>query len=268
MFKQYFGLTHNPFCKEVAVRDLFLSADITELDSRLSHVLKTRGMFLLTAESGCGKTTALRRFAAGLNPSTHRPIYIALSTVTVMDFYRGIAIGLGGEAGHNKVSMFRQIQELIESSHYDQKVTPVLIFDEAQCLSGAVLDDIRMLLNFKMDSASPYVCILAGQQSVRRRLQLAANQALRQRFLGNYHMSGIAKDEAAGYISSRLSLAGAPAFDAIFTPAAIECLYAASAGLPRVLNNLSVAALTLAAATQQRTVDEEIVYQAEKDVEI
>jgi type II secretory pathway predicted ATPase ExeA len=268
VFRQYFGLTHDPFCREVATRDLYPSADLRELDSRLSCMLRSRGMFLLTAEPGCGKTTALRRFTAGLNPSVHRPVYIALSTVTVMDFYRGILIGLGGEAGHNKVAMFQQIQQLIESSHYEQKLTPVLVFDEAQCLSGAVLDDIRMILNFRMDSESPYVCILAGQQSVRRRLQLAANRALRQRFLGNYHMSGIAKDEVAGYISSRLSAAGAATPQDIFMPAALECLHAASSGLPRVLNSLAAASLTLAAATDRRTVDEEVVYQAEKDVEI
>jgi type II secretory pathway predicted ATPase ExeA len=267
MFKQYFGLTQNPFSKEVTERDLFLSADLREATSRLAHIVKTRGFFLLSAESGCGKTTALRQWCTSLNPATHKVIYIALSTVTVMDFYRGLIGGMGAVASHNKATMFIQLQELIASSFHERRQTPVFILDEAQCLSGAVLDDIRMIFNFKMDSESPFICVLAGHQSVRRRLQLTSNQALRQRFLGNYHMRGLAKDEVASYIETRFKVAGADA-QGIFTPAATECLYAASSGLPRALNNLICASLTLAAVTDKRTIDEECVYQAERDMEI
>jgi type II secretory pathway predicted ATPase ExeA len=267
MFRHYFGMTQNPFAKEVAERDLFQSADLCELASRLAHMSKTRGFFLLTAESGCGKTAALRHWASSLNPAVHKTVYVALSTVTVMDFYRNLVCGLDGEPGHNKASLFAQLQELILSSFHERKLVPVLILDEAQCLSSAVLDDIRMIFNFKMDSESPFICVFAGHQSIRRRLQLASNQALRQRFLGNYHMAGLSKDEIGPYISSRFKVAGADGAG-VFTPSAVECLHALAKGLPRVLNNLICASLTIAALGDVHTIDEEVVYQAERDIEI
>jgi type II secretory pathway predicted ATPase ExeA len=267
MFKQYFGLTKNPFSKEVAERDLFSSADLREATSRLCLMTKTRGFFLLTAESGCGKTTALRQWVASLNPAVHKTVYAALSTVTVMDFYRGLIMGLDAVPAFNKANMFRQLQDLISSSFYDRKITPVFVLDEAQCLGSSVLEDIRMIFNFKMDSENPFICVFSGHQSVRRRLQLAANQALRQRFFCNYHMTGHAKEEFGPYIESRFSSAGSDG-SGIFTPAAIECLHALTGGLPRTANNLIVASLTLAATTGARSVDEEIVYQAERDIEI
>jgi type II secretory pathway predicted ATPase ExeA len=267
MFRQYFGLTQNPFSKEVAERDLFFSTDFREATSRLGYMTKTRGFFLLTAESGCGKTTVLRHWAVSLNPAVYKTVYVALSTVTVMDFYRGLIMGMDVVPTFGKARLFAQLQDLISSSFYERKVTPVFLLDEAQCLTSAVLEDIRMIFNFKMDSENPFICVLVGHQSVRRRLQLSANQALRQRFLGNYHMGGLTKEELGSYIDSRFKSAGSEG-SGIFTPAAIECLHALTGGLPRTLNNLIVASLTLAATTDKRLIDEEIVYQAERDIEI
>jgi general secretion pathway protein A len=60
MFIQFFGLKYNPFTKEIPVSKLFQGFDYLELESRLKYIQSTRGIFLLTAEAGTGKTTALR----------------------------------------------------------------------------------------------------------------------------------------------------------------------------------------------------------------
>gem|GEM_PF-4160167 len=46
----------------------------------------------------------------------------------------------------------------------------IIYSDEAQSLSKGVLDDLRILFNFKMDSENPFILILAGHPALRNRL--------------------------------------------------------------------------------------------------
>ena len=267
MFTQYFSLKFNPFCKELSDKDLFISNDTKELLARLEYMKKTRGFFLLTSEPGFGKTTLLRKFSASLNTGLYKVHYSALSTLTVMDFYRSLIVRMGDEPASKKVSMFEQLQQLISTSYYEKRVTPIFILDEADALSNSILEDLRIIFNFKMDSENPFIVILAGNTSIRRKLQTSPNQALRQRIIGNYQMTGISRDEIKDYISSRLKLAGA-ADTNIFTDPALESIFTSTGGALRMINNLAVASLTCASSRNQSTVDIEMVYQADRDIEI
>lgn len=267
MFTQHFGLKMNPFTKELPTSDLFLGQDARELEARFKYIKSTRGIFLLTAEAGTGKTTALRRFVDGLNPGLYKPCYYALSTVTVMDFYRGIIMKLGEEPSHKKITMFEQLQRLIHTSYHEQRITPVIIIDEAQSLSNSVLDDLRILFNFKMDSENPYILVLAGQPTLKNRLQLGINQPLKQRIGTKYHMQGLSRDELNDYVSSRLKLAGAMDTN-IFTPGALDAVHTLTKGIPRMVNKLLTASLLAAYARKTDAIDDEIIYQAHQESDI
>ena len=267
MFTQYFSLKFNPFSKELDDNDVFLSKDSKELLSRLEYTKRTRGFFLLTAGAGFGKTTLLRKFTSSLNPGLFKSYYSALSSLTVMDFYRSLIIRMGEVPAYQKVVMFEQLQRLISTSYYERKITPVFILDEAQSLSGGVLEDLRMIFNFRMDSENPFITILAGDVNIRRKLQLSSNQALRQRILGNYHMTGLLRTEIGDYVKSRLASAGA-ADTNIFTDAALESIFTSTGGALRLVNTLAAASLTCACSRNLNIVDDEVVYQADRDIEI
>lgn len=50
MFRSYYGLSFNPFDKQMArEKDRFLSRDISEMLSRLDYLKDTRGIGLFTA---------------------------------------------------------------------------------------------------------------------------------------------------------------------------------------------------------------------------
>jgi general secretion pathway protein A len=267
MFTQYFGLKYNPFTKEIPVSELYRGSDFNELYSRLQYILSTRGIFLLTAEAGAGKTTALRNFCDGLNPGLYKSCYYSLTTVTVMDFYRGLIMKLGEEPSYKKITMFEQLQQLINTMYLEQRITPVIVIDEAQSLSNKVLDDLRILFNFRMDSENPFILILSGQTPLRNRLQMGINTPLRQRINIKYHMQGLKKEELKEYIQSRLKNAGAMETD-LFNDAALDSIYTITNGAPRLVNNLVTGCLMYACSSQLRRIDDETVYQANRDIEL
>ena len=266
MFTQFFGLKYNPFNKELDINDAYESSDILELNSRLKYIQSSRGIFLLIGEPGTGKSTALRRFTSSLNPGLYKPCYFTLSTVTVMDFYRGLLIALGETPSHKKVIMFHQIQEAICSYYYDQKITPVIMLDEVQLVSNSILEDLRLLFSFKMDSQNPFILILSGQPQIRNKLSLSVNAPLKQRITIKHIMQGLKKDELEQYLTSRIKIAGLS--ENIFTSSALEAIYSISKGIPRLVNNLATASLMYACSKKMHQIDEETVYQGQKDFDM
>lgn len=260
MYKSFYSFSHNPFQKEIKTKDLFPSEGFKEITARLDYLTKVRGIGVVVGEPGSGKTSALRAMADNLNPSLFKVVYFPLSTVTVNDFYRGLASGLGEKPRFRKVDLFRQLQDNISKLHYEQKITPVFILDEMQLAAGKFLKDLGILFNFSMDSKNPFVLILAGLPYFLDKLSLNQNQALNQRVVMKYSLSPLTKEEVEEYIKHQLELAGVN--HPIFSPQAIEAISLRSKGLPRMINNLAVSSLLLGYQLKTETVNEEIVFQA------
>jgi len=264
MFKQHFGMKSNPFEKDIQTGGIYKSTDIRELESRLKYMLECRGVFMLVGEPGSGKTAALKAFADGLGTSLYKPMYLPLTTLTVNDFYSALVSMLGETPKFRKIDMFRQIQNAISYLYFEQRITPVFIIDEVHMASTAILDDIRMLFNFNMDSANPFILILAGQPLIRNKLALNTCLPLKQRIASRYSMKGLSLQETAEYLSSRMALAGVEC--GVFSEQAVSSIHSCSNGFPRNINNIAVHALTYCAWKKLDTVDEEAVYQASIEV--
>ena len=97
-------------------------------------------------------------------------------------------------------------------------------------------------------------------------MQLAINAPLRQRIAVKYVMEGLKPEELPDYIGTRLKAAGL--HENIFTQTAIEAIYSASKGIPRLVNSLATASLMYACSIKQRHIDGEIVYQGQKDFDM
>lgn len=140
---------------------------------------------LLTGTPGLGKTTALRTFAASLSPSLYKVAYTGLSTLTVQEFYRHLASCLGAEPAFRKAGNFRMIQAMANRLAIEKRITPVIIPDEADHMGPAILDDLKILFNFEMDSRDRAVVLLAGQPRLAHTLSPNSHEAPRQRIVMN-----------------------------------------------------------------------------------
>ena len=105
-----YGLEFNPFLKN-SKEILFEGAEYTEAKFRLDYLARTKGFGLLTGAPGRGKTTLVRSWSAGLNPSLYKVIYTSLSTVTVNDFYRNLAASRGAQPSYRKQKTFTSFRK-------------------------------------------------------------------------------------------------------------------------------------------------------------
>lgn len=262
----YYGLGQMPFQKGTQYKALYLAEDARQIRNRLEYLKNTKGIGVITGNPGSGKTAAVREFTKKLNPALYKPIYIQMSSVSVNEFLRMLAIGLGLEPCFKKSDLFRQIQEEIEYQVNEKRCLPVVIVDEAHYLSNAILRDLVMLLNFEMDSKDCCILILCGTSLLARNLRQSANEALRQRVLVNYQMQGLSWSETKEYIGHCLRQCGAK--EPVFSEAAMEAAYKNSQGIVRKLNNLLARALIEGANQEKRLIDEEVIKLAFEDGEL
>jgi len=266
MFKHYYGMSFNPFDKGLNEKDAFLTADMKEMQGRLDYLKQNPGIGVFTAGAGFGKTFALRCFREKLNPNLTKFVYICLSTVTTLEFYRQFCSCLGLEPAYKKSAMFRSIQEFFEEMGSQKKIHYIVCLDEAQYLRSDILRDLKMLTNFSMDSKTCFSLVLLGQPILNNILMRQPNEALRQRILINYDFNGLLESEVSGYVSSRFALAGASA--AIMDGNAVLAAYGSSGGSVRKLNSVITKALTIGAQHGKQHIDTEIILAAVNETEL
>ncbi len=113
----------------------------------------------------------------------------------------------------------------------------LLIVDEAQNLSLAALEELRMLSNITEGRRASLQTILMGQPQFRRLLASPDLDQLRQRVLASYHLGPLTRDETRAYIEHRLALVGwhgNPGWE----NAAFAAVHDHTGGIPRRINRL------------------------------
>jgi type II secretory pathway predicted ATPase ExeA len=208
MYRKHFALSAFPFDVTPQPDALFASAALGEAEARLTHLLELRAVGLVTGEAGSGKTTVCRKVAAALHPGLYRVFYVPLSTGNVLDMYKSIGWELGLPIERNRAAAFRAIRSEISRLTLEARQRPVLIVDEAHHLRNDVLEDLRLLTNYQMDSENRLCLLLVGLTELRRRLAMAVHESLAQRIVVRYHLAGLTREELPAYLTHRLRLAG------------------------------------------------------------
>ena len=260
-----YGLEFNPFIKN-SKEILVHTTEYKETLFWLDYLAKTKGFGILTGSPGRGKTTAIRTWSSTLNPSLYKVVYSSLSTLTPNDFYRNLVKELGSEPAFKKPDNFRIIQEEITRLSLEKRKTPIIIIDEANYINNAILNDLKILFNFEMDSRDRAAILLAGLPKLNSTLQLQIHEPLKQRIVMNYNLEGLSKEEGKTYISEKLI--GAGCNQTIFEEAAVEAILNAADGTPRLINKYCNMSMLLGDTHKANLITTDIVMQAINDCEL
>lgn len=266
MYRAYWGMEFNPFDKEITGKQSYKGADYREMMKRLEYLRNVRGIGLFTGLPGTGKTFCQRTFVDSLNPNLYKTIYLPLTTISSSEFYRDLASGLGLLPCYRKIENFRNIQERVKSLYKDQKTTLVILIDKAQYLSRAILADLKLLMNFEMDSKNYAVMVLSGQPTLNNTLSMQVHEALRQRIVISYNMQGLTPEEVSDYAKDRMRLCGVS--QEVFEPAALEAAYGCCGGSIRRLNTLLHRALIIGCEEKLKTVGTKTIMDASGEIEL
>lgn len=264
MYKAYYGLSRDPFPKDVEPENMFKSTDFSELAGRLKYMKKQRGIMLITGEPGSGKTTAIRHFTAGLNSDRFITMYLPLATVAIGDFYKQLNDALKGEPCGAKSILFKSIQERILHYAIQLNKIPVIIIDEAHLLKNENFFELQIISNFNMDSLDPALFILIAQSHLNDRLARNFLESFNQRIQMKFHMHALTLSEVAKLIDHQMKTAGVA--KQIFNENACKAIYSLSGGIVRKIGKLVDKSLSLGVSLKKDIITEEEVMAASKEL--
>ena len=254
-----FGLEYNPFIKNNCDRFIFDSSDLKEVNYKLDYLFRTKGIGIITGNPGSGKTTSLRNYVKNLNKALYKVIYISMTTITDIEFYKTLISSFGYETKHRKCDNYALFQQIIKD-YVNKKITPVIIIDEANYMSRSMLNDLKMLFNFNMDSCDNYVLILAGLPVLLSNISMAAQEPLRQRIITSCQFDTLSNDEVVSYIFGKLEKAGGSTN--IFNDGVMQAIINYTNGIPRKIDRVMDYALLVANNLKSTVITKDIIQKA------
>lgn len=257
MFEPFYGLSETPFSRDIPTDQLYQSLILEETLGRLEYAAKRQLFAVVTGDCGTGKTTTIRRFADCLDSAKFTVMYLADSKLTPRHFYKGLLEQLGCEAKFYRGDAKRQLHREIELMRGIHHLQPVVIVDEAHLLDKEMLEEVRFLLNFKMDAISPMALILVGQSELWQKFQLQAYAAIRQRIDLQCKLPHLDRAQVGEYVIRHLAYAGAG--HDIFSDNAVDEIFRFSSGAARLINKVCTHCLLYGAQNGRRIIDDHMV---------
>ena len=252
--RSHYGFSRMPFGKDLAPGMLHAHDAHAQAVARISWCISEQAVGVISGECGSGKTVAARAAVAGLDSSRHTVLYLGTPGVGLRGIYGLIITTLGGTPRFHHAALIPQAQELLAAESAERGKRVVVIIDEAHLLDAESLEGIRCLSNMGMDQTAPFCLLLLGQPTLRRKLRGGTFTALDQRIAVRYTIGGLTPAETTSYIQHHLALAGRS--DTLFSDDAIGLIHDTARGLPRLINNLAIAALIATFAQKKTIVDE------------
>jgi len=212
-------------------------------------------LMVLTGEPGTGKTTVLHCFLDWLRlRERYSTAYIFHTLVPSTDLLQLILKDFGIPFDRrSKGEMIIALMSWLSERH-KRGDCPVIVIDEAQALTNASLEGVRLLLNAEVRGVKLVQIVLAGQLQLEEKLRLPQMAQLRQRMMCCWRLLPLTQEETAGYIAKRLAWAGSNDMQ-LFPAESIREIYGYSKGIPRVINLLCEHALLSAYACRRKLVE-------------
>ena len=266
MYKQFYGLTRNPF--EITPDPKFYYATTLHneaLASLVYGVQKRKGFVVTTGEVGTGKSLLVRCLLQWLMKSQISFSNIFNTRLSPVEFLQYFLADLGLPIRNNKAELLICLnQHLI--AQYRRGSTTVLVVDEGQLLDWEVLEEIRLLTNLETAQQKLLQIILIGQPELEQKLDAPGLRQLKQRISFRCRLKALSYQEMKAYISHRLGIAGTNALTRpLFPEATLEAIAQYSRGIPRLINTLCENALIEGFGQQVRVITPEIIHQIAAD---
>lgn len=266
MFTEFYGFSATPFSRGLPTSKLFLARGQDELKARLEYLVRERGIGLITGEIGSGKSTSVRAFVDSLDPTRYTVVYTANPLIGSSGFYREVLTLLGEPVPRYRPQMVLALQRTFDLLSHERKKTPVIIVDEAHLLPQTMLEELRLLLNVRMDSQAAAALVLVGHTELRRTLRLSIHEALWQRTTVRYHLRALDLAETGAYIRHQLEAAGYRG-PGLFSDGFVGKAFDHTKGIPRQINLVCTHALMAGCADQKAILDETVLRKVINDLE-
>lgn len=244
----------------------FPAAACEEARQRLEAcVVRGEGPAIVIGAPGVGKTMLLEVLAAGLRDAFAVVTLLGTQMCTRRALLQAILHQLGGERHSRDEAELRAAlaAQLKDAATRSRGVA--LLVDEAQALSVRLLEELRGLSNLAHRGEPIVRLVLAGGPHLEEAFASPDLEVFNQRLAARCYLAPMSYQETREYVRAHVAAVGVDP-DEAFTPDALEAVFNASDGAPRLVNQVCDRALVMAVAESLGAVDAQMIQRAWSDL--
>lgn len=253
-----------PFTRELSIHNRFELPFFSEALQGLNRAIDQRACAALVAPAGTGKTALLRALCDHLPEARYQVRYIKVARLSRRDMCKEIAVSCAVDPAGAFPVLLRRLQDRFVAQAANDGTRTVLLLDEAHDLRPEVLDMVRLLTNFEMDSRLVLSVVLAGQPMLRHMLRYDTHEAMLRRLAHIATLRLLSGDEIVNYVGHRCVIAGGS--PQLFAPSGLDAIAEMTRGNLRAIDQLALKALETAHDANKDVVDGGMVALARKAV--
>jgi type II secretory pathway predicted ATPase ExeA len=228
-------------------------------------IRRSEGVGLIVGPPGTGKTLLLAKLAehvrddfdvallSGARICTRRALWQSV-LAEIGEPYRGI------DEGELRIGVVERVRGLAASGS-----GLVILVDEAHTLPTRLLEELRLLTNIPTPLPSVHV-VLAGTREMDERLGTSRMESLAQRIGARFYLEPLDHEETMAYLRTQMKVAGLQ-WDAVFERGSDDAVFAATDGVPRLVNQLCDLALVQAGEAGRKRVGPADIASAWRDIQ-
>ncbi len=255
MYESFFGLSQRPFAAAPLVERYFPASSIDGARQALSRCIeRAEGCGLCISGPGMGKSLLLAVLGDQFSESFTAVLLSAGSWANRRELLQAICYELkipyhGLDEGELRLAL---VNQLTRTDKHRRGI--VLLVDEADTLSIPLLEEVRMLSNLVRGGEPCVRLVLAGNLRLEEKFASPQLASFNQRVTCRTYLEPFDRSETSDYVRFQIAVAGGRA-EQVFDPAAVDAVYRASDGIPRLVNQMCDHALLLAYNQEQRPVN-------------
>lgn len=245
----------------------FPSASMEDARKRLGRAIERGdGPGLVIGAPGTGKSLLLQVLAAQFHERFDVVLLAATRLCTRRALLQAILFELGlpyklRDEGELRLSL---LDHLLSANECPTGL--LLLVDEAQALSPALLDELRVMTNLVRGDRPRVRLVLAGTSALEESFAHPELESFSQRLSARCYLAPLRREETTQFIRAQVAASqGVP--DEIFATDVWEAIFEATDGVPRLVNQLCDRALQLGAADGRSRIDRELVQRAWSDLQ-
>lgn len=256
MYESFYKLRGKPFRLTPDANMLFPSKGHKRAMSYLLYGFEQgEGFVMITGAVGTGKTLLIQKLVEELSSRDIAMVSIASANLDSQDILPAVAsqFGLAYE-GRGKEALLQEVKQHL-TALAARHTHALLVVDEAQTLTPAALEMLRILSNFEIGGRALLQIFLVGQSELRQVIVDHRLEQLRQRTLASYRLDPLDVEETRAYILHRLHAVGWNN-DPQLAPGIFAGVHRASRGIPRKINLIMDRLLLFGYLEERRSLDE------------
>jgi type II secretory pathway predicted ATPase ExeA len=253
MYESFFQLTARPFAATPLAKRYFAAAAVEAARETLARCIeRAEGVGLLIGPAGSGKSLLCQvlaeqfrsSLAVALLASGHLCTRRALLQAILFELglpYRGL------DEGDLRLSLIDQLSPRITTDQSRASAGLLLIVDEAHTLPLRLMEELRLITNIVRNGQTRVRLVLAGSPQLEERFASPKLESFNQRVAARRYLEPLDRQQTIEFVRHQIQLVGGTP-ERVFDVGALDAVYQATDGIPRLINQVCDHALLLAYA--------------------